>query len=285
MEPAQGFPVITGLRLSAPPYEFEGKLYLCDEGGKIHFIDENGNLDAWEISFIAALRSPPSFLTVSGKGGNRGAAANISYAAVYPKSFFGEIWLLNTEGKVLPNWPVSVSLTNNTGVGFGSPLLFAHNNSVYTAFVCQSGELVVYDENAVPVYPFPLFLDGVFYLQPVFDGEYMWLVSSNGTLFRISIEGELLYQNIPGFSVMEEGYITTFDCNGDKIPEVFITGEGNALYAFTRNFRSLEGFPLPVWGRPYFIEAKNSPNGKRAEVIGMGMDMKLYRWQFNQKKG
>ena len=284
MEPAQGFPVITGLRLSAPPYEFEGKLYLCDEGGKIHFIDEKRNLDTWETSFTTALRSPPSFLTVSGKGKNRSAAANINYAAVYPKSFFGEIWLLNVDGKVFPNWPASVSLTNNTGVGFGSPLLFAHNNNVYTAFVCQNGELVVYDENAVPVSPFPLFLDGVFYMQPVFDGEYMWLVSSNGTFFRISIEGELLYQSIPGFPVMEEGYITTFDCDGDKTPEIFITGEGNALYAFTRNFRSLEGFPLPVWGRPYFIEAKNSSNGKRAEVIGMGMDMKLYRWQFNQNK-
>jgi len=57
---------------------------------------------------------------------------------------------------------------------------------------------------------FPLFPDGVFYLQPVFDGEYIWLVSSNGTFFRISFEGELLHQSIPGFSVMEEGYITRY---------------------------------------------------------------------------
>jgi hypothetical protein len=120
----------------------------------------------------------------------------------------------------------------------------------------------------------------MFYLQPVFDGEYLWLISAEGTLHKVSLDGELLYQNIPGLSVMEEGYITVFDCDNDKIPEIFITGEGNALYAFTRNFRSLEGFPLPVWGRPLFIEAQNTSSGKNAEVFGMGMDRKLYRWQF-----
>ena len=280
MEPVKGFPVLTGLRLSAPPQVFEGRLYLCDEDGKVHIIDEQGSQSVWETSFITALRSPPSFFAVPSRGRNSGG----SYAAVYPKSFFGEIWLLDTNGKLLPNWPAPVFAGNfedesavNTGIGFGSPLLFAHNNSVYIAFVCQTGELTIYDENAVPVSPFPLLLNGVFYLQPVFDGEYLWLISSEGNLFRISLDGEILYQHIPNLFVMEEGYITTFDCNNDKIPEVFFTGEGNALYAFTRNFRSLEGFPLPVWGRPHFVEAQGN---MKAEVFGMGMDRRLYRWYF-----
>jgi len=280
MEPVQGFPLLTGLRLSAPPRAFGGRLYLCGEDGKVHTVDEHGNQSEWETSFIAALRSPPSFLTVPARGRSGGG----NYAAVYPKSFFGEIWLLDTNGKPLPNWPAPVSAGNvedefavNTGIGFGSPLLFAHNNRVYAAFVCQTGELIMYDENAAPVSPFPLYLNGVFYLQPVFDGEYLWLVSSEGTLFRVSLDGELLYQQITDISVMEEGFLTTFDCDNDKIPEVFITGEGNALYAFTRGFRSLEGFPLPVWGRPHFIEAQGN---MKAEVLGMGMDRRLYRWYF-----
>jgi len=282
MEPLHGFPVLTGLRLSAPPVAFDGRLYICDEGGKVHIIDEQGSHSEWETSFITALRSPPSFFTAPSN--NRGRNSGGSYAAVYPKSFFGEIWLLDTNGKSLPNWPAPVLPDNfenefdvNTGIGFGSPLLFAHNNRAHIAFVCQTGELTIYDENAVPVSPFPLLLDGVFYLQPVFDGEYLWLISSDGTLFRVDLEGEVLYQHIPNLSVMEEGYITTFDCDNDKIPEVFITGEGNALYAFTRNFRSLEGFPLPVWGRPHFVEAQGS---MKAEVFGMGMDRRLYRWHF-----
>jgi hypothetical protein len=277
LEPDQLFPVLTGLKISASPAAYEGRLYLCGEDGKVHIVNEKGGVKVWETSFIAAVRSPPSFLTISARNSTR------NFAAVYPKSFFGEIWLLDNEGKALPGWPAPVSAGNddlsaNTGIGFGSPLLFAFNNRVYAAFVSQTGELMLYDENASRVPPFPMYLRGLFYHQPVFDGQYLWLISSEGTLFRAGLDGELLYHHIPGLSVMEEGYITVFDSDGDKTPEVFITGEGNALYAFTRSFRSLEGFPLPVWGRPHFAEA--SAIGGKAEIIGMGMDRRLYRWQF-----
>ena len=273
LEPAQGFPLLTGLRLSSAPAAYAGKLYLCDEDGNIHTVDENGEQAVWETSFAAAVRSPPSFLTVTAKNSSRPAK---SYAAVYPKSFFGEIWLLDADGKALPNWPAPIS-SGYTGIGFGSPLLFTHNDRVLVAFVNQAGELLLYDENAAPVKPFPLYLNGVFYIQPVFDGSYLWLASADGNFFRVDLDGEILYQQINSFSVMEEGYITIFDSDGDKIPEVFITGEGNALHAYTRNFRSLEGFPLPVWGKPFFIPAQGS---KKAEIFGMGMDKRLYRWQF-----
>jgi len=280
MDPIQGFPLLTGLRLSSAPQENDGKLYICDEDGKVHVIDQNGNQTEWETAFIAALRSPPSFLTISARRGKT------VYAAVYPKSFFGEIWLLEPNGRPYANWPVPISISTNEedeesggnyGIGFGSPLLFTHNSRIFTAFINQSGQLLVYDEYAEIVSPFPLNLNGIFYIQPVFDGEFLWLVSSDGTFFRVSLDGEVLYQNIQGFSVIEEGYITVFDSDGDKIPEVYITGDGNALHAYTRNFRSLEGFPLPVWGKPHFIPAHGS---KKAEIIGMGMDGKLYRWQF-----
>jgi outer membrane protein assembly factor BamB len=291
MEPVQGFPVLTGLRLSAPPAAYEGKLYLCDEEGNVHTVDENGELGVWETSFIAAVRSPPSFLTVTAK------KSSTTYAAVYPKSFFGEIWLLDADGKALPNWPALISVDFESGddgldsewksspsgfagsssIGFGSPLLFTHNDRVLVAFVNQAGQLLLYDENAALVPPFPLNLKGVFYIQPVFDGKFLWLASADGSFFRVDLDGEVLYQSIAGFSVMEEGHITIFDCDGDKVPEVFITGEGNALHAYTRNFRSLEGFPLPVWGKAFFVPAQGN---KKAEIFGMGMDRRLYRWQF-----
>ena len=279
LETMQGFPVLTGMRISSAPITYEGKLYLCDENGKVHVVDEKGNQSDWENSFIAALRSPPSFLTVTAR--NR----STTYAAVYPKSFFGEIWLLDANGKALPNWPASISVSGDdddsifdSGVGFGSPLVFAHNGRVLVAFINQSGWLLIYDENAALVPPFPVKLDGIFYQQPVYDGEYLWLASAEGAFYRVNIDGEVLYQYIQGFSVKEEGYITVFDYNGDRSPEIFITGEGNALYAFTRNFRSLEGFPLPIWGKPYFVPHQGS--GRKAEIFGIGMSTRLYRYQF-----
>ena len=277
LEPVQSFPVLTGLRLSSAPVAYNGKLYLCDEDKKVHTVDANGAQNVWETAFNTPLRSPPSFMTFSAKGGVR------HYAAVYPKSFFGEIWLLDADGKVLPGWPVPLMKTDedgfpvNAGIGFGSPFLFASNNRVYIAFVSQSGDLFIFDENAKEVSPFPVALNGVFFVQPVFDGNFLWLVSSEGNLFRVSLDGEVLYQNIAGFSAKEEGYITVFDCDGDKIPEIFFTGEGNALHAYKRNFRSLEGFPLPAWGRPHFVPAQGN---KKAEIFGIGMDKRLYHWQF-----
>jgi hypothetical protein len=276
MKPGQKFPVLTGLRLSSPPAVWNGRLYLCDEDGEVHSVDANGVQEQWETSFIAALRSPPSFISLAA-----GRTAR-DYAAVYPKSFFGEIWLLETDGKALAGWPTPLTggigqedSGGSSGIGFGSPLLFARNNSVHIAFVSQAGELYVFDENAAFVSPFPIVLDGVFYQQPVFDGEFLWLVSSDGTLFRLGFDGEILSQRIPGFSVKEEGYLTVFDCDGDSVPEIFITGEGNALHGYTRNFRSLEGVRLPVWGRPLFATV----SGKN-EIAGIGMDRRLYRWRF-----
>ncbi|GHV96475.1 hypothetical protein AGMMS50293_27950 [Spirochaetia bacterium] len=267
MEPVQGFPISTGMKLSSPPAAYGGRLYLSEESngsGKVQTVDSKGGINSWETIFPAALRSPPSFLSTPKIGR--------TYAGVYPKSFFDEIWLLDADGNALPNWPAPVP-----GIAFGSPVLFAHNSRTLAAFITMAGELSVFDENAAPLPPFPLAIDGIFYLQPVFDGTYLWLVSEDGTLYQVSLEGEILHQTIPHFQVKQEGYITVCDTDGDKTPEIFIAGEGNALHGYSRNFRSLEGFPLPVWGQPLFADLNG--NGK-IECIGVGMDRLLYRWEF-----
>jgi outer membrane protein assembly factor BamB len=268
MEALRGFPVTTGLRLSAPPAAWEGKLFLSDEEGNIHIVDEKGNQSLWETGFSAALRAPPSFLKVG----------NHTYTSVYPKRFLGDIWLLDANGKALPNWPAPVD-----EIAFGSPLLFTSGNSreknetLLAAFITQAGELSVYNENAEMLPGFPQKLSGVFYLQPVWDGETFWLISAEGVLYQVTLEGQVLSQSIPDLSVKEEGYITVADVDGDKIPEIFFSGEGNALYGYTRSFSSLDGFPLPVWGRPCFLDLNG--NGK-SECTGTGLDNRLYRWHF-----
>ena len=276
METADSFPRMTGLRISSAPASHNSRLYLCDEDGGVCFLDASGNRIQWETQFDSALRSPPAFLSVSDRSNVR------TYAAAYPKSFFGEIWLLDSEGRTLPGWPVPVSAASDddsewgsSGIAFGSPALFTANKRVHTAFITQAGELSVFGENGINIPGFPEFLDGVFYQQPVFDGTYLWLASAEGMLFRVDLSGEILSHSIPGFKVMEGGSIFCFDSSGDKIPEVFITGEGNALYAYSRDFRSLEGFPLPVWGTPVITTID-----KKTEIIGMGMDRRLYRWRF-----
>jgi hypothetical protein len=222
-------------------------------------VDSRASVVHWG-DFSSALRSAPSFLDFS----------NRTYIGVYPKSIIaGEIFLLNAEGETIPGWPVSVS-----GIGFGSPLLFKGGQTgaqrPLAAFVTQAGELTVYRENAEILPGFPLDLDGVFFIQPVFDGEHLWLIESAGTLFRVGLDGDVASQSIPRLSVKEEGYITMAGA------EVFFTGEGNALHGYAKDFAPLAGFPLPVWGRPVIGDIDGDG---RTEVAGMGMDNRLYMWQ------
>ncbi|AEF83066.1 PQQ-binding-like beta-propeller repeat protein [Leadbettera azotonutricia] len=262
-EPLKGFPLITGIRISAAPVSQGGKLFLSDEDGSVHTIDDKASAAKWGTAYSTALRSPPSFLTVQNK----------IYAASYPKSFLGEIWVQDaSSGAALPGWPAYVS-----GIAFGSPLPFTYQNKLHAAFISQAGELYLYDDQGMLLQGFPLELEGVFYLQPVFDGTFLWVIAQDGTLYQISPSGDRLSQKIPNLEVKENGYITAVDTDGNGKAEIFISGEGNTLHGYNRNFQSLEGFPLPIWGRPAFTEL--SGNGKM-EIIGAGMDNKIYRWQF-----
>ena len=268
LENLKGFPISTGIRLSAPPGAWGSKLFLCDGDGAVFSVDSRAQVSRWETVFPAALRSAPSFLDFKNK----------SYAAVYPKSLlFAGIWLLDAAGNPLPAWPVPVS-----GVAFGSPLLFSAQLSgrqerLFAAFITQAGELSVYTDAAELLPGFPLGLEGIFYLQPVFDGESLWIIESEGNLYRIELNGEILCQKVPRLAVREEGFITVADIDGDKRKEIFFSGEGNALYGYSRSFSSLDGFPLPIWGRPFIGDINN--DGKQ-EIAGVGMDNRLYMWQF-----
>jgi hypothetical protein len=267
MESLKGFPVSTGIKLSADPVSYGGKLFLPSEDGSVHTVDSKASVSRWGNGFYSPLRSPPSFIDFKNK----------TYAAVYPKSFFGEIFLLDASGIPQKSWPVPVS-----GIAFGTPELFItqypdKTSRLFTAFITQAGELSIYTEDAQVLPAFPLELEGVFYLQPVFDGEYLWVIESAGTLYRIGLDGEVVSRNIPRLSVKEDGHITVAAIGKDKKIGVFFSGDGNALHGYFSNFSPVEDFPLPVWGRPVFGDL--NADGK-IEAAGIGMDNKLYMWQF-----
>jgi hypothetical protein len=284
MVPSAGFPVITGLKPVSEPAAYGNRLYIPveeDGRGVFYTVDLSGRVDRLAGDFDAPILSPPAFLEKQARG-NRGAAETIM--AFYPKSFLGELYETDLEGTPRYGWPVYIP-----GIAFGSPVLFqsgewgsiAENTGlkgdVFCAFITMAGELSVFTEEGSSFPAFPLELRGVFYLQPAWDGEYLWIAAEDGSLYQVDSYGNVKEQHIPGFTIKEEGAVVVQDTGNDSMPEIFVSGEGNALYGFSRNLNPLEAFPLPVWGKPVFADFDG--DGK-IECAGTGMDNKLYRWQF-----
>ena len=281
MEAASNFPVITGLKLSSAPAAYNGLVYLFSEeaGGRgvIHTVDAIGHINKLETEFGSPILSPPLFIERTGTT-SRGLSSSLM--ALYPKSFLGEIFLCDPEGN-----PRSPPLTV-PGIAFGSPLPFRADTTdgsshINIAFITMAGELSVFDEEGLLLPGFPLEINGVFYVQPAWDGQYLWIVSEEGILFRIDPEensiNRIMEQKAPDLMVKENGFIMIVDVDGDSIPEIFISGEGNAIYGYTRNMVSIDGFPLSAWGRPAFADLDGDGI---MDCVAAGMDNKLYRWRF-----
>jgi hypothetical protein len=280
LEAVRGFPVITGLKPTSAPAAFAGRLYIAaDEGDKglLYEMNSGGQISRLGPDYSSAILSPPEFID-----NNANATGDTASMAFYPKSFLGEIFVTSLDGQARPGWPVYAS-----NIAYGTPLLFSADmggaagrplpGSFLLAFITMSGELTVYGEDGSLLPGFPQELPGVFYLQPVWDGSFLWAVSEDGVVYQCDLSGGVLNQRIPELSVKEDGWIGARDVDGDGAAEIFISGEGNALYGFSRALTMLDGFPLPVWGRPVF---EDFDGGGKTDIAGVGMDNKLYRWSF-----
>ncbi len=265
LEVTKGFPVSTSESLSASPLPDSGRVFLPLADGTLRAIDSSGSVAQVTTPFTDPLKSPPSASEASAR----------RYFAAYPKSFSGMLWLMDGAWSLLPGWPVSVS-----GIAFGSPVLCPSARGMELAFLTQSGEMTLRDEAGRIAQGFPVRLPGVFFFQPAYDGEFLWAVSSSGVLYKVALDGTVLSQQIPDFTA-ENGMVLASDVDGDGVPEIFVSGDGNALFGYTRAFALMDGFPLPIWGTPAIADVNGDGT---VECAGVGLDNRLYCWQFRKKR-
>lgn len=264
-ELAAGFPVELGLAPSGDPAARPDSLIVPMADGSIRVVFASGAVESVSLPFGEPLRSPPTPIEAAGR----------SLMALYPKSFFGGIWLTDGAGGPLPGWPVKVS-----GIAFGSPLAIERDGRVIVAFLTQSGELCAYDEEGLPLAGFPLRLPGVFFAQPVFDGKSLWALAEAGTLYRVGLDATLSSHVVPGLRASRPSLVAE-DVDGDGVREIFVSGDGNALHGYRADGASISGFPLSAYGAPYVGDC----NGDGlVECVALGMDGKLYGWQFPRRK-
>ena len=119
--------------------------------------------------------------------------------------------------------------------------------------ITQAGSLYIYDVNGNLLPDFPLELNGIFYLNVKAASNYIFALSSDGELWRISLNGESLRIRIPYFSA-KSGNITVYNYDDQGEEEIFVSGEGNSIYGFNSKLELLPEFPVTGYGNPIFTD-------------------------------
>ena len=150
------------------------------------------------------------------------------------------------------------------------------NGAIYTGFITQAGNLKIWKEPSLienEAY-LSISLKDVFWASLVSDGEYFYALSKNGTVYRVSLDGEVLAVQIPN-ATAQEGVLSVVKVDGSSESNIYVGIDGNLIYGFNKNLEILTGFPVVGSKKPVFADGNG--DGK-AECITLSIDNKLYMW-------
>ena len=246
LECISGFPTLTGVSSSCAPFLYKDQLGLCDNEGEITFVSANGNITSIQTDTESGIKSEP---VISG-----------DILAFYEKGFFGGIHIYQGLEPLTNNGPLELE-----GIAYGSPCILTNGSQQYIAMITQAGLLYVYDLFGNLLEPFPIELDGIFYLNVKAANGYLFALSSEGDLWRISLDGTTLKIKIPYFTA-KTGNITVVNYDDKDSEEIFVSGEGNSIYGFNTKLELLPEYPVPGYGNPVFIDL-NGDNKKDCLAI------------------
>ena len=246
LECISGYPILTGVNSSCPPFQYMGMLGLCDNEGEISFVSADGSIFSIQTETEGGIKSEP--------------VVNGDILAFYEKGFFGGIHIYKNLELVTIDGPLELD-----GISYGSPCILTNGSKQYIAMITQAGILYVYDFNGNLLDPFPLELDGIFYLNVKAADGYLFALSSEGDLWRISLDGTKLKVKIPYFTA-KSGNITVANYDDKDSEEIFVSGEGNSIYGFNTKLELLPEYPVSGFGNPLFIDL-NGDNKKDSLVI------------------
>ncbi|MDX9897992.1 MAG: hypothetical protein RBT62_03665 [Spirochaetia bacterium] len=234
----EGFPLVTGQRVSGPPAVSAGRLIVpVSSEPALMFVAKDASI-RFSDTFAAKSRTRP---------------AVSSYAlAALPRSFDSELYLMDLAGSVLPGWPVLLPT-----IASAAPI-FAGADTVegMLTAITEAGSLLVYRPDAQAAPGFPLELVGSFDAEPVWAPGWrsFFVLSVEGRLSRIGIDGSIIAQTDMRRGSARGGSIVAFDADGDGREELYVSGGGDALYAFSGDLYPLPGYPVPGSGSPAFID-------------------------------
>ena len=234
LDSLEAFPVLTGISPSCAPFLYKDSLAICDDEGNISFVTADGKFTNLSTEIEGGIKSTP--------------AVNGDFIAFYEKGFFGGIHLYKNLESLTAEFPLELD-----GIAYGSPAILTNGSKQYVAMITQAGSLYIYDVYGNLLPDFPLELNGIFYLNVKAAGNYIFALSSDGELWRISLNGESLRIRIPYFSA-KSGNITVYNYDDQGDEEIFVSGEGNSIYGFNSKLELLPEFPVTGYGNPIFTD-------------------------------
>lgn len=246
LENVKGFPVILGVSTYCRPTVYGDSLLIAGKDCVLYLVDPNAKISEIQTDAQDNIRSTPDVLN--------------NYIAIYEKGFLGGIHILKDLESVT-EVPLEID-----GIAYESPCLFTNGTNTFVAIVTQSGTLYVYDLNTLElVEGFPVELEDIFYLNVKAVKDSIFALSEQGVLYKVSLDGNIIKEKIPYLSA-KEGIITLYDYDDNKEEEIFISGQGNTLYGFSKNMELLYNFPISGFGNPVFMDV-NGDNKKDCLVV------------------
>ncbi len=239
---------------------------VCDEGvlvplenGSIVLVYPNGTSSTVKMPEIS-IKAAPNVL------GNT--------LSVYNKSFLGAIYFADLKNLSCLNTENPIEMFE---IGFGSPASIVSGKKLYTAFVTQAGSLSIWEDmGAEPVVTknlgeLEMSLDSTFEGRLCASSNYLYALSTDAVLYRISLNGDLLSVKIPNASAKDAFLsVKKMEKNGDEC--VFVNADSNVIYGFNEELELLPGFPVVGSGNPVFADVDGD---KKNEILAISLDKKV----------
>jgi hypothetical protein len=265
LEPAEGYPRLTGERPSAPPSAL-GSLLLAPLGGEsgVLIVSESGEPHRSDPlparSLKAASPGPGSF-------------------AVLPRSFDSKLYLFSPEGKILPGWPVELG-----GIASAAPLCFSTAGGLRVAALDEGGTLYLFDGSGAPAPGFPRKLEGVFDADPAWAPGLSALVavSSEGLVWLVSAGGAVIDSRKAEGPSGRGLSLRLLDADGDGREEIFVGGRGNLIAGLDHDLSPLPGFPVAGSGAVSLVDIDGDGRG---ELLVRGADDTIHAYVLKGARG
>lgn len=252
LESLDNFPILTGINMSCKPFIYKDQLAIVDESGTISFVNSKGEITELETNTEDSIKSTP--------------AVKDDTIALYEKGFFGGIHVFKNLEPQTKEGPLELD-----GIAYESPCIFNSGTGNYIAMITQAGLLYVFNPSYETVDGFPLELDGIFYVNVKAADGYIFVLSSEGELYRVALDGTYTSVKIPYFSA-KSGRLTVENYDDKGGAEIFVSGEGNSLYGFTSELELLPGFPVQGYGNPMFIDLDGD---NKKDCVAITLDNKI----------